>query len=723
MNCPRCGIELPENATTCPECSLDLPAQPDEGHEEPTPELIEADAESESVETQDAEAAKKTQDAEQETPDGDECPDGEEDDTEVVVREELNGGASADEAEDSEGAETAEDTEIAQSDGDERPVEKNDEAEATEHETPDGGECSDESEDVGTAEGGKHLASADGGCPTEEDEAVEEVFVGRHVRIDKPKTQDEAASEGAGGNAEPDDGEASENKADKGAEAPQEVNKEETATPDEADEDDGPVGMKVRFTPYYDEELAREQASSFDPDVAQEASPFVSLAAGYGTIVDGAGTRPEFDLSNTELVDPKRNTLPAPTAPAAPPAKKKRIKPVAAVIIVAAVAAAIIIGLIWWSNTNQATDAPFVGAVEVTLEIPDYGEGSSPVPIKVSGTTSAQEPLLETFLITPDNNKIELEEGRYHFTAEGSPVTGAGTIFGIPRGDFEVTVGPKGTKVDGKTSSGPTFTYAVLAAENVTDQAVGNIRAWMEASGIPQEEIDAYAASIYAARDARIAQIEEEKRIAAEEKAAAEHLADLKAAVADYSIADTVEADGFSFGMPAAWDEMTETEHYADGAQSVAIVHFEGNPDLKIMEIARYPIADGQSHLLGDGSEGPSAEMETVSSWDSDDWHFEVRACEWPLHLMQDWEYMGCSDYERDPLVHMCTGNRFSFDELGLLDSSYYAGATADMVRNAVVPTIVSLEPVKPEGENESDAEGENAAAQGAETGAPNEVE
>lgn len=188
----------------------------------------------------------------------------------------------------------------------------------------------------------------------------------------------------------------------------------------------------------------------------------------------------------------------------APRQRRHRLgrRPVIALIVAAAAGVVMLGGFLGWRLWQQRLWEQRRGTgVPLELVVPGYGEGSSPVPLRVSGTTDEGSTVAGVRIVTKLDGWLSLLPGSYTVTAVGSPVTAAGGMFSVPKGSWRVEVTSDGGSVtapDGTVSDEVAISYTPLSPADITDDQVGAIRAWMLDVGV--QGVDRYVESVEATR-------------------------------------------------------------------------------------------------------------------------------------------------------------------------------------------------------------------------------
>lgn len=172
----------------------------------------------------------------------------------------------------------------------------------------------------------------------------------------------------------------------------------------------------------------------------------------------------------------------------------------ALVLVLVGVAAALVVLAAWlgWGALRDAYRMQTRRAgVEVRLTLPGYGEGASPVPLGIEGTTDAGVNVSRVRLVSDVSATLTLVPGSYTVTPVGSPVTATGTIYRVPEGSYAVRVTEDSAEVtgpDGSVSGEVDIAYEPIPADEVTDEDVAAIRGWMVDEGV--QGVDGYISAI-----------------------------------------------------------------------------------------------------------------------------------------------------------------------------------------------------------------------------------
>lgn len=234
--------------------------------------------------------------------------------------------------------------------------------------------------------------------------------------------------------------------------------------------------------------------------------------------------RPTDDIEEDEAPDPG-GTRPHPDAskvpdPALPPGLRRRVRgfrPVRVaprrlrhhlarrpvVVVVAAAAAVVVLGgvLGWRLWQARISEGRHGTGVPLELAVPGYGEGSSPIPLRVAGTTDEGATVAGVRIVIKTDGWLSLRPGTYTVTPVGSPVTAAGGVFSVPEGVWRLEVTSDGGRVtapDDTTSDAVGISYEPKSPADVTDEDVSAIRAWMLDVGV--QGVDGYVDAVEATR-------------------------------------------------------------------------------------------------------------------------------------------------------------------------------------------------------------------------------
>lgn len=175
---------------------------------------------------------------------------------------------------------------------------------------------------------------------------------------------------------------------------------------------------------------------------------------------------------------------------------------VVAVIVVGALVVVVGGGLWAWRAWQAGLAEQQRGTgVPMELDVPGYGEGSSPIPLRVTGTTDDGSSVRGVRIVTQTQGWLSLYPGTYEVEAVGSPVTASGGTFSVPQGTWRVRVTSEGGEVtapEGTVSNGLEIAYEPVQAADVTDEDVDAIRAWMVDLGV--QGVEGYTSLVEAAR-------------------------------------------------------------------------------------------------------------------------------------------------------------------------------------------------------------------------------
>lgn len=168
-------------------------------------------------------------------------------------------------------------------------------------------------------------------------------------------------------------------------------------------------------------------------------------------------------------------------------------------LLVGLAAGAVVAGGVWgWHLWQDRLAAQRRGTgVALELDVPGYGEGSSPIPLRVTGTTDGGSSVAGVRILSQTEGWLSLYPGSYEVEAAGSPVTATGGTFVVPEGTWVVTVDERGGQVtspDGTEGEALQLRYAPVAPSEVTDEQVDAIRTWMVGLGV--QGVDGYVSAV-----------------------------------------------------------------------------------------------------------------------------------------------------------------------------------------------------------------------------------
>ena len=135
--------------------------------------------------------------------------------------------------------------------------------------------------------------------------------------------------------------------------------------------------------------------------------------------------------------------------------------------------------------------------VTFMVSITDYDEGSSRIPVRITGTTIDGDEVDQTIFLAHSGQDVELPNGRYHAEALGSPITSAGIIYRVPATVVSFTLGEDLSP--GETYALPmrtAFEFVPIDPNGMTDQQIQDALAWArkdEASGVDVGKLEAAA--------------------------------------------------------------------------------------------------------------------------------------------------------------------------------------------------------------------------------------
>lgn len=235
------------------------------------------------------------------------------------------------------------------------------------------------------------------------------------------------------------------------------------------------------------------------------------------TLLEEPDETPESHAGSNPAPHPDASRVPD---PALPPGLRRRVRgprPVRVgpsgqrllrgqreLVVVLAVLAVLVAvagaGLGWhaWQSSlavqRNGTGVPF------GLEVPGFGEGSSPIPLRVEGTTEGGAAVSGVRLVSQTSGWLSLAPGSYEVSVAGSPVTAEGGVFSVPTGVWRVSVSAVSGQVtapDGTVSASLSIAFEPKDPDDVTQKDVEDIRAWMLDLGV--QGVDGYASAIEAA--------------------------------------------------------------------------------------------------------------------------------------------------------------------------------------------------------------------------------
>ncbi|MGI6220347.1 MAG: hypothetical protein ACOYIP_00495 [Coriobacteriales bacterium] len=224
------------------------------------------------------------------------------------------------------------------------------------------------------------------------------------------------------------------------------------------------------------------------------------------------------------------------------PKSRRGLKIFLAVFIILLVAAGAACGIGYYKYKDRVAHEDV--AVHVVMEVPGYpaGDDSSTIPVRVAGMDLDGNNIDERMYFEETSGDIELKRGEYQISAVGTPVTGEGTIYRYPKRSASIVVDETGVHAAGAGSggaeegedteeaepvqqsddgadSGATFmgekvhlTYEQIAPERISDAMIDDAVAWMADSEVDAPKAETFRAAITKARDARLKQMEEEKK-------------------------------------------------------------------------------------------------------------------------------------------------------------------------------------------------------------------
>lgn len=399
--------------------------------------------------------------------------------------------------------------------------------------------------------------------------------------------------------------------------------------------------------------------------------------------------------------------------------RKRNIAITAAVVVLASFAVFGFINLVFQRRvmTYDAaveealqTKVPF----EVDLQVSDYDASrTTPVPVRVTGTTKTGESVDEVQLLVPDQPFLQLLPGSYEVGLEGGPVSNAGTLYSasVDRFSIEVVEQVQGTVPDGRVVAEQTDTQMPLLIcrpippQDVRDEEIEAARAWMLAAGIAGAQ--EFADSVIIRRQQVLEQLaaEQQQREEAEREAREQEEKKLEDAL---KARKKTSNEYFSFELPASWEGKVEvTSTYDAQGFPLVSIHLPEDADA---ELARITVESGRGSTSTDDDEDADDENtddedmavddEDEADEDEDDGygtsasangssnsrradknlshvvvsralsdgvhHVEVKTTNWPL-IASNGSYaytMSLTDDQLDTLVKLSTGGAFGLKDV-----------------------------------------------------------
>ena len=204
--------------------------------------------------------------------------------------------------------------------------------------------------------------------------------------------------------------------------------------------------------------------------------------------------------------------------------------------------------------------------LQVTFVVPEYDEAnSSPVPVLVKGTDFEGGTVEEYHPMSASSNSMELMRGDYQIQVVGSPVNGEGRIYSYPTEPLEFKIDESGahaaggsapasdgaeqsaenTEANGASDEGSpadtaepakdtpagegakspdvassgalgSIEFNLIAPEDVTDEQIQTAKDALVNCGLKADKVDTFCDAVRTSRQARLDQIEAERRAAEE---------------------------------------------------------------------------------------------------------------------------------------------------------------------------------------------------------------
>lgn len=264
-----------------------------------------------------------------------------------------------------------------------------------------------------------------------------------------------------------------------------------------------------------------------------------------GTVIEGADDATteivvEETLGNDDATAPQAPVTTADTVATESPSSdanagdtepaKSRKGLIIGIVVAVVVIAAVIAGVLIWQHMEYEKAHEPVLLYTKTVVADATVEETSGVPINVRGIDLDDNEVDENILITSADESIELLRGAYTVTLLGDPVGDAGYVYTNTTKEMPVVIEEDRTNVNGKIVEGASseaadlelpMEFTVIPPQDVTDEQLAAIRAWMEEFGLTPEEIDGFIDSATQVRQTELDRIAEEERIRAEEEARA----------------------------------------------------------------------------------------------------------------------------------------------------------------------------------------------------------
>lgn len=135
--------------------------------------------------------------------------------------------------------------------------------------------------------------------------------------------------------------------------------------------------------------------------------------------------------------------------------------------------------------------------VTFMVNISDYDDESSRIPVRITGTTIDGDQIDQTIYLAHSGEDVELPKGRYRAEVLGSPISSAGIIYRIPATVVSFTLGEDLSA--GEPYALPmraAFEFVAIDPNGMTDEQIQDALRWArkdEASGVDVGKLEAAA--------------------------------------------------------------------------------------------------------------------------------------------------------------------------------------------------------------------------------------
>ncbi len=230
------------------------------------------------------------------------------------------------------------------------------------------------------------------------------------------------------------------------------------------------------------------EGTMFCPNCGNQIDDTVSFCTHCGAPIENGTLEPEASSTPHQTSDAAESPS---TQSAKPPvgtktdSSSKRRAPMIAVIIASVLVVLVLGSYLLWQTFMAPSSATTTHAIVLPVEAEGYSDATStPIPLQVTGTTSAGEEINETAYLSADGTGLKLEPGTYSVQVAASPLSEDGTFYEMPDASYEITVG--NDLAAGESLSlpdGQAVKLDVADPTTVTDQQRADAEQYAEASG------------------------------------------------------------------------------------------------------------------------------------------------------------------------------------------------------------------------------------------------